>query len=162
MIEPGPRGKAAAQECFQGPVEPLHHPAALGVVCSCVVKRDSKGGSLVGPDGGGELGSVVGRQVLWDAEPVHPMVPEGIDFHDLALQQWDLAVIRAYRMAISGLTLRDVAPFPRGPVLLWDLSRGYPRPVVPQDARRRIFDLLHGAHYSPPQSGVQHQVTFKF
>lgn len=50
----------------------------------------------------------------------------GIDFHDLALHQRDSAVIKTYHTAISNLTLRDVAPFPEGPVLVYDLSLSYP------------------------------------
>ena len=54
-----------------------------------------------------------------------------------------------YRTAISGLVLEDVRFGPGSSTLLCDVSNGHPRPIIPADWRRRIFDTIHGlAHPS--------------
>ena len=55
----------------------------------------------------------------------------------------------AYRTAISGLVLKDVRFGSGSSTLLCDVSTGHPRPIIPADWRRRIFDTVHGlAHPS--------------
>ncbi len=65
---------ASFQRLLQPPVGPLDHPVALGVI--------GRGGVVVGPydltgacpEGGGELGPLVRRQVCGDAEAGDPVV----------------------------------------------------------------------------------------
>ena len=75
-------------------------------------------------------------------------LPE-IDYHLLAADQTTSAEITAYRTAITGLTLEDV-PFGSTTVLC-DTSTGTPRPVVPKEWTRRVFDAVHGLSHTGPR-----------
>ena len=68
----------------------------------------------------------------------------GIDYKTLAEAQRGDEKMAAYRTAISGLALEDVRFGPGSSTLLCDVSTGNPRPVIPADWRRRIFDTVHG------------------
>ena len=73
----------------------------------------------------------------------------GIDYKALADAQQVDAEMAAYRTAISGLVLDDVPFGPGRSTLLCDISTGQPRPIIPADWRRRVFDTVHGlAHPS--------------
>ena len=65
----------------------------------------------------------------------------GIDFVAMARAQIDSEEIQSYRTAITGLKLADMPVSNLGPVLLCDISTGTPRPIVPQEFRRQVFDL---------------------
>lgn len=86
------------------------------------------------------------RNIAADALSRSPIasVCFGFDFSDLSIRQQQSPEIKAYRMAITGLQLRDVTLSPGGPSLLCNLSTGNPQPVNPPAARRLAFDLLHG------------------
>ena len=66
----------------------------------------------------------------------------GIDFTLLAADQPASEEIAAYRTVITGLTLEDVHH--HGTTVLCDVSIGRPRPVVPREWTRRLFDSVHG------------------
>ena len=68
-----------------------------------------------------------------------------IDPAALAAAQTTSDDIRAARTAVSSLKvkLEDVA-YPGGLTLVCDTSLGFPRPVVPLEFRRDVFNVLHG------------------
>ena len=47
------------------------------------------------------------------------------------------------------------------PVLLCDISTGTPRPIVPQEFRRQVFDLIHGLAH-PGRKSTQKLISEKF
>lgn len=77
------------------------------------------------------------------APPSPALIAEpGIDYALLAADQASSEEIAAYRTAITGLTLEDVQY--HGTTVLCDVSTGRPRPVVPREWTRRIFNTVHG------------------
>ena len=61
----------------------------------------------------------------------------------MATDQQNNPDIQNYRMAISKLCLEDV-PFKNGAfTLLWDVSTGVARPIVPETWRKQVFDTVH-------------------
>lgn len=67
----------------------------------------------------------------------------GIDYNELADAQKNNPEISAYRTAITGLQWEDVPFGDDGRLLLCDTSIGRPRPLVPQELRHKIFDIVH-------------------
>lgn len=67
----------------------------------------------------------------------------GIGEDELAAAQMECQYIKDSRTAITGLKLEDIQLHPNGPAILCDISLGYPRPVVPTEMQRRIFDVIH-------------------
>ena len=59
-------------------------------------------------------------------------------------QAQQISEIQAYRTAITGLQLEDVPVGPDKVCLLYDVSLGVLRPVVPPSGRRRVSDIIHG------------------
>lgn len=59
----------------------------------------------------------------------------GVDYQELAAQQCLSSDVRAYRIAVTGLQLKDVSLCPDEPALLCNVSRGQPHPVVPPGLR---------------------------
>ena len=74
---------------------------------------------------------------------VNSLLP-GIDYTAMAAAQLADDEMAAYRTAISGLVLEDVSLGSAGQTLLCDVSTGQPRPIVPADMRRNVFDMFHG------------------
>ena len=66
-----------------------------------------------------------------------------LDPAELARAQVDSSDVRAYRTALSGLHIEDVSLGKDGLSLVCDVSMGHPRPVVPKDWTRKVFDALH-------------------
>lgn len=71
--------------------------------------------------------------------PVHL----GIDYAAMATDQLTDSDLQAFRTAVTGLRLEDVAFHDSGAMLLCDVSTGQPRPMVPTDWRHRVFDSIH-------------------
>ena len=69
--------------------------------------------------------------------------------------------IQSYRTAITGLKLADMLVSNLGPVLLCDISTGTPRPIVPQEFRRQVFDIIHGLAHLRRKS-TQKLISEKF
>ena len=59
------------------------------------------------------------------------------------------------KTAITNLTFANVPVCHSGPVLLCDVSTGVPRPVVPQDYRRHVFDVLHSISHPGQKATVK-------
>lgn len=73
----------------------------------------------------------------------------GIDYNELSSAQIRDPEMAAYRTASTGLCWADVPVGDDGLTLLCDTSTGRPRPLIPQDLRRKVFDIVHGlAHPS--------------
>ena len=51
--------------------------------------------------------------------------------------------LQAYPTAITNMQLANMPLHPSGPVLLCDISTGTPRPIVPTEFRRNVFETLH-------------------
>ena len=69
-----------------------------------------------------------------------------IDYNCLASDQATSEEITAYRTAITGLNLEDVTLGQN--TLLCDTSTGHPRPVVPKEWTRQVFDTIHGLSHT--------------
>ena len=76
----------------------------------------------------------------------------GIDYNALADAQQSDTETDAYRTAITGLRWADVPFGDQGRTLLFDTSTGRPRPLVPRDMRRHVFDLTHGLSHPSSRS----------
>ena len=68
----------------------------------------------------------------------------GVDYDTMAECQEKDSSVQAYRTTTSGLQLVDVPFGPSGKTILCDISTGRPRPIVPVEWRRQVFDLVHG------------------
>ena len=82
-----------------------------------------------------------------------------VDYAALALDQAADEVV-AYRTAVTGLTFADVR-LADGVTVLCDTSTGKPRPVVPANWTRRVFDAVHGLSHAGPRP-TQRAVAAKF
>ena len=70
-------------------------------------------------------------------------IQQGLDFKVMASDQECDPDVQAYRTAITGLQVEDV-PFEDGAfTLLCDVSTSSPRPIVPANWRRSVFDIIH-------------------
>ena len=85
----------------------------------------------------------------------------GIDFVAMTRTQIDSEEIQPYRTAITGLKLADMPVSNLGPVLLCNISTGTPRPTVPQEFRRQVFDLINGLAH-PGRKSTQKLISEKF
>ena len=85
----------------------------------------------------------------------------GVDYTQMAKDQKTDPDIQAYRTAVTGLRLEDVPFDDTGSTLLCDVSTGQPRPIVPVDWRRRVFDALHSLSH-PGRKPSQKLVSAKF
>ena len=66
----------------------------------------------------------------------------GINFQEMAKDQQD-AEVQAYRVLPSSLQVKDIPFGTDGVTLLCDISTGHPRPIVPTNWRRKVFDMFH-------------------
>ena len=69
---------------------------------------------------------------------------EGICFEAITASQTTDPEVQAYHTALLVLQLEDVLFRSKGNTILCDTSTGQPRPVVPEERRRRVFDVIHG------------------
>ncbi|KAJ8372425.1 hypothetical protein AAFF_G00289610 [Aldrovandia affinis] len=84
-----------------------------------------------------------------------------IDIVRMAADQQADPEVQAYRTAISGLKLADIKLDGAGASLLCDVSTGQPRPVVPAQWRREVFDSVHSLSH-PGQKASQRLVSSKY
>lgn len=85
----------------------------------------------------------------------------GLDYTALAAAQTTSADALASRTAITGLRLQEMSLSKDGPVLLCDMSRDTPRPLVPPGFRRQVFDLIHSLSH-PSARGTKKLITERF
>ncbi|XP_061913889.1 uncharacterized protein K02A2.6-like [Entelurus aequoreus] len=79
----------------------------------------------------------------------------GLDFSGMAADQPDDPDIRALKTDDTALVLEEVVVQDGGPTLLCDVSTGRPRPVVPVDWRRRVFDAIHSLSHPGVRASVK-------
>jgi cleavage and polyadenylation specificity factor subunit 1 len=77
---------------------------------------------------------------------IHAISLPRIDYQILAADQQASDEVAAYKSSSSGLIFESVAF--QGNEVLCDISTGKPRPVVPKEWTRHIFDLFHGLSHS--------------
>ena len=70
-------------------------------------------------------------------------ISRGIDYTAMAQAQHASLELQAYPTAITNLQLVNMPLHPSGPVLLCDISTGTPRPIVPTEFCRNVFETLH-------------------
>ena len=86
---------------------------------------------------------------------VNAVATPTIDYHRLAEDQASSEEIEAYKSAVTGLVC-DYVNFKGTPVLC-DISTGKPRPLVPKEWTRNVFDAVHGLSHGgarPTQRAV--------
>lgn len=66
----------------------------------------------------------------------------GVDYVALAEDQ-DCKEVNCYRTSVTNLQFKQIPIYKDGPSLLCDISTGTPRPVVPSNWKRRLFDIVH-------------------
>lgn len=66
-----------------------------------------------------------------------------------------------YQKTQSGLEIQDLPLAPTNEKITCDVSLGYPRPIVPEKWRRRIFDTLHNLSHPSIRETIR-QITNKF
>jgi len=82
-----------------------------------------------------------------------------VDYVLLAKDQANSEEIAAYRTAVTSLVLDDIHF--DGVSVLCDVSTGTPRPIVPREWTRRIFDTIHGLSH-PGVRPTQRAVASRF
>ena len=88
-------------------------------------------------------------------------VKRGVDYQQLAQDQEVDEEIQAYRTAATGLKVEDV-PYSDGQfTVLCDTSLGRPRPLVPSNWRRQIFDIAHSLAH-PGARTTKKLITSKY
>ena len=83
--------------------------------------------------------------------PVHL----GIDYAAMAADQLTDTDLQAFKTAVTGLRLEDVAFQDSGATLLCDVSTGRPRPMVPTGWRRQVFDAMHTLSHPGVRASVK-------
>ena len=92
---------------------------------------------------------------------MHSLGP-GVDYTAMAIaQQEDKEEMARYRKDDSGLALQDIQFGPTNTTLLCDISTGQPRPIVPANFRKQVFDVIHGLSH-PSIRATQKLITDKF
>ena len=85
----------------------------------------------------------------------------GIDYTAMAQAQHASLELQAYPTAITNMQLANMPLHPSGPVLLCDISTGTPRPIVPTEFRRNVFETLHNLAH-PGQKATLKLISQKF
>ena len=75
-----------------------------------------------------------------------------IDYNALGVAQLKDPETTDYRTAITSLRWKDVPFGDEGHTLLCDMSTGRPRPLVPKELRRKVFDTIHGLSHPSGRS----------
>ena len=85
----------------------------------------------------------------------------GIDYAEMAAAQAVSDDIQSYRTAITDLKVADMPVCDSGPVLLYDISTGVARPIVPATHRRQKFNVIHNLAH-PGRKTTQKLISEKF
>jgi transposase InsO family protein len=88
-------------------------------------------------------------------------ISAGVNYEAMADDQRTNPDVQAYRTAITGLRFEDVPFGTSGLTLLCDISTGHPRPIVPANWRRTVFDMIHGLSH-PGVRTTRRLVSRKF
>ena len=63
--------------------------------------------------------------------------------------------VQAYKTAVTSLEIINTKVSDQGPELLFDISTGSPRPIVPPDFRRSVFNTVHSLAHSGVKATVK-------
>ena len=85
----------------------------------------------------------------------------GIDYTAMAASQVNNEDVQAYRTAITSMKIVTMPVYPDGPELVCDISTGSPRPVVPLNFRRQVFNVIHNLSH-PGKKATQKLISEKF
>lgn len=85
----------------------------------------------------------------------------GLDYNRMAAAQSTDPDVQHLKTSTTGLQIEDVLFGDTGTALLCDISTGSPRPVVPSEWRRQVFDAIHGLSH-PGVKASQRLVSAKF
>ena len=109
------------------------------------------------------------RHVAWADNPVADALSRaaieevrlGVDFGRMAELQGRDPETTAYRTAITSFRWEEIAVGNGRANLLCDTSTGNPRPLVPAEMRKEVFDVVHGLSH-PGTSALVRIMTSKF
>lgn len=79
----------------------------------------------------------------------------GIDYTAMAAAQHSSADIQANKTALTTLQIIKTKLSDQGPELLCDVSTGRPRPIVPPDFRRAVFEAIHNLSHPGVKATVK-------
>uniref|UniRef100_A0A3P8SD44 Gypsy retrotransposon integrase-like protein 1 n=1 Tax=Amphiprion percula TaxID=161767 RepID=A0A3P8SD44_AMPPE len=79
----------------------------------------------------------------------------GLDYNQMAKDQTSDLGILALKDSTTGLHLKDLPFGDAGAVLLCDVSTGQPRPVVPVNWRRSVFEAVHNLSHPGRKPSVR-------
>ncbi|KAK3792624.1 hypothetical protein RRG08_035956 [Elysia crispata] len=85
----------------------------------------------------------------------------GIDYIAMARAQAASIDVQAYKTAFTCLDITNTRLNEQGPELVCDVSTGRPRPIVPPDFRRTVFDVVHNLSHPGVKATVK-MVSEKF
>ncbi|KAK3752626.1 hypothetical protein RRG08_008769 [Elysia crispata] len=85
----------------------------------------------------------------------------GIDYIAMARAQAASIDVQAYKTAFTCLEITNTRLNEQGPELVCDVSRGRPRPIIPPDFRRTVFDVVHNLSHPGVKATVK-MVSEKF
>ena len=80
-------------------------------------------------------------------------VVAGVDYAAMAAAQSTDPEVKAFRTAVTGLRWADVRF--ASVSILCDVSTGRPRPLVPSNFKRQVFDIIHGLSHPSVRSTVK-------
>ena len=85
----------------------------------------------------------------------------GIDYIAMARAQAASIDVQAYKTAFTCLEITNTRLNEQGPELVCAVSTGRPRPIVPSDFRRTVFDVVHNLSHPGVKAAVK-MVSDKF
>ena len=89
------------------------------------------------------------------SRPAINAVHLGINYDEVATAQENDPEVNAYRTSITGLQWEDIPYGDKGRTILCDISTGRPRPLIPTQLRRKLFNLIHGLAHPSGRSTVK-------
>lgn len=79
----------------------------------------------------------------------------GLDYTAMAKAQAEDTDLHTYNTTATGLKIVTMSVEPGGPELLCDISTEIPRPIVPKDFRRRVFNAVHNLSHPGSRATVK-------
>ena len=85
----------------------------------------------------------------------------GVDYSAIAEDQLTNEELQTYCAASTALQLQHIELNDSGKTILCDVSTGTPRPVIPQNRKKPVFNLIHGLSH-PGVKATRRLMTEKF
>ena len=96
-----------------------------------------------------------------EVNTVQQRIPPAIDFDAMARAQADDTELQALQASSTRLKFAHIPQFASETTIICDTSTGIPRPFVPADFRRTVFESLHSLSH-PGIRATQHLITARF